>query len=727
MKANAIKLILMSGLLAASANAGFEQFNGPSGAVNAYENNGGSLGTWLWWSSWGVPDLQAITVDDRTFELAPNISAYAGAVANGTPYEINYWTDSPDGGQTPGDDGNKFLEALTLFEIASITNGESGAVFSFDVDAFDLDSRYYLEGFVQVLDPSQDYAAIIKDFVAITNTGTHELSITIDPQVNYGMVLQAGWMMRGLNANPAATNWGSATVKATALAADVGDTSPPNPDPMTFAVAPQAISDQAISMTATDATDDAPVEYYFTCTYGDGNDSGWQSSTLYVDTGLAPNSNYAYTVTARDLSTATNMTAASVAASATTHVLDGTAPAPDPMAFAATPVASPISISMTATNASDTSGVEYYFACTSGDGHDSGWQSSAVYYDTGLVPGSNYAYTVTARDLSAATNMTVASAAAMVTTATPDKWMLNPLQGYTGNSTMDATTFGLALDGLEYGSLNPAAAIGFGPAGATFGQGTGYEGRDILRTIGQDYAAASFEAYATYVFDGTWDQSAFIGMGQGVVTGEPGNWGVPELNLSGINGVVGEFKTTLSAGNPNCNMLKIIGGSSITNMLTGPIGTNDTFRVKLSYDADTEMATISVDTNYTGGDFVADFTMATFDTTVSPGNSMWDSAPVRVYAGGGEGTVVSDLMIRAFPSDVVVDDLAAAGLASGNMGLTWGGCVGQTFEVEYTPDLVNVAWSPDPTISDIFDVYGGELSATSTVGGAQGFYRVVPK
>ncbi len=88
------------------------------------------------------------------------------------------------------------------------------------------------------------------------------------------------------------------------------DSDPPTPDPMTFATAPYSTGSSSIAMVATTATDASPVEYYFTATDG-GNDSGWQDSTSYEDTGLAPDTLYSYTVTARDKSSNQNTTAAS--------------------------------------------------------------------------------------------------------------------------------------------------------------------------------------------------------------------------------------------------------------------------------------------------------------------------------------------------------------------------------------------------------------------------------
>ena len=69
---------------------------------------------------------------------------------------------------------------------------------------------------------------------------------------------------------------------------------------------------------------------------------------------------------------------------------DDTPPTPDPMTFASAPApAGESSITMTATTASDTGGVEYFFDETSGNpgGSDSGWQDSPTYTDTGLSPG----------------------------------------------------------------------------------------------------------------------------------------------------------------------------------------------------------------------------------------------------------------------------------------------------------------------------------------------------
>jgi Carbohydrate esterase, sialic acid-specific acetylesterase len=119
-------------------------------------------------------------------------------------------------------------------------------------------------------------------------------------------------------ANPAVTPY--AALNGFQLVITPTDSTPPTPNPMTWASAPAANSESSITMTATTASDPGGVEYFFDETSGNpgGNDSGWQDSPIYTDTGLTPGTSYTYTVTARDKSTNPNSTAASAPASATT-------------------------------------------------------------------------------------------------------------------------------------------------------------------------------------------------------------------------------------------------------------------------------------------------------------------------------------------------------------------------------------------------------------------------
>jgi hypothetical protein len=74
------------------------------------------------------------------------------------------------------------------------------------------------------------------------------------------------------------------------------------------------------------------------------------------------------------------------------------------------------SITMSSTAVRDPFGTEYYFACTSGGGHDSGWQDSTVYTDTDLNPDATYTYAVKARSKGISSTETPWSEMVSVTT-----------------------------------------------------------------------------------------------------------------------------------------------------------------------------------------------------------------------------------------------------------------------------------------------------------------------
>ncbi len=100
------------------------------------------------------------------------------------------------------------------------------------------------------------------------------------------------------------------------LADSIEDVAAPAPDPMTFDSAPALTEETLIIMTATTASDPNGVQYYFTCTSGNGNDSGWQDSPTYTDA-VAAGSTYSYSVMARDKSSNFNRTAPSAPESVT--------------------------------------------------------------------------------------------------------------------------------------------------------------------------------------------------------------------------------------------------------------------------------------------------------------------------------------------------------------------------------------------------------------------------
>ena len=150
-----------------------------------------------------------------------------------------------------------------------------------------------------------------------SDSGWQNSATYTDEGLNSGTTYSYRVKARDKSSNANETGW-SSTESATTAAPD---TLPPTPSPMTWDAVPTAISPTEVTMTATGANDPSGVEYYFTETTGNpgGDDSGWQDNPTYIDTGLDPMTNYAYTVTARDKSSAANEGApSSPAASVTT-------------------------------------------------------------------------------------------------------------------------------------------------------------------------------------------------------------------------------------------------------------------------------------------------------------------------------------------------------------------------------------------------------------------------
>jgi parallel beta-helix repeat protein len=217
---------------------------------------------------------------------------------------------------------------------------------------------------------------------------------------------------------------------------------PPEPDPMTWAIEPQATSRTTITMTAIAATstDGSSVEYYFKSNSPGAHDSGWQAGTNYTDTGLAAGTQYSYMVKARNTGNLME-TNYSNPGFATTLPPDTTPPSPNPATWKNAPYRySATSIRMVATTASDESGVEYYFACTSNPAYSSDWQDSSTYQANSLPKGT-YGFVVRVRDKSPNRNTTHDSVEVTVDleppTPDPMTWESEPAEIYHGGGAFD--------------------------------------------------------------------------------------------------------------------------------------------------------------------------------------------------------------------------------------------------------------------------------------------------
>jgi hypothetical protein len=165
------------------------------GYMNIFDlTSGGGKGAYLWGSGWGLGDLKS-TLTGNSWKLEPNFNCY-----NATD---SYWAN--------GSIGNKFMEANTFVELGA---GQSGSfTFNGRVDSFSLASGYNVVAFIKGLNPGNGYADDIGQ-TAVINSGSTSFSVSADFTGKSALILQYGFMVSGINANPAQSGLGSAVVSA---------------------------------------------------------------------------------------------------------------------------------------------------------------------------------------------------------------------------------------------------------------------------------------------------------------------------------------------------------------------------------------------------------------------------------------------------------------------------------------------------------------------------------
>jgi hypothetical protein len=201
-----------------------------TGYMNVFFDASGSQGGYIFGSGWGVSDLKttisnsnAGTIIGDQLVLEPNYNTYTDSLG-GTNGDRAFWTNSSDGGVTPGPLGNKWMNASTYEETASIAVPSytlSGNVTSNTLNT----SLYTAKAFIKVLDPGAGYATVLNDSVTLPASGP--FIVTSNLSLYQGKLLQVGFSMDGINANPvnAGTN-GSVGLTITAV-----------PEPSTWAMA----------------------------------------------------------------------------------------------------------------------------------------------------------------------------------------------------------------------------------------------------------------------------------------------------------------------------------------------------------------------------------------------------------------------------------------------------------------------------------------------------------
>jgi len=147
-----------------------------TGYMNVFNNAAGTQGSYVFGSGWGVSDLKttisnsnAGTIVGDQLVLEPNYNTYTNSLT-GNDADRAFWTDSTDGGVTPGPLGNKWMDANTFEETLSIAVPSytlSGNVTSNTLNT----SLYTAKAFIKVLDPSNGYATVLNDSVTLPASG----------------------------------------------------------------------------------------------------------------------------------------------------------------------------------------------------------------------------------------------------------------------------------------------------------------------------------------------------------------------------------------------------------------------------------------------------------------------------------------------------------------------------------------------------------------------------
>ena len=181
------------------------------GYMNVFNNAGGatgSPGSYIFGTGWGLTDLSS-TFAASTLTLTPNFNAYVDSLT-GTDADRAFWTDSTDGGVTAGPKGNKWMEANTFVENNALIGNT--VTFQGNLDSFNLLSPNYTAiAFVKALDPIS-FAAVINQFSVLSSASP--FSVSADLTSATGLIIQYGFTVTGLNANPAdAATFGSAVVQ----------------------------------------------------------------------------------------------------------------------------------------------------------------------------------------------------------------------------------------------------------------------------------------------------------------------------------------------------------------------------------------------------------------------------------------------------------------------------------------------------------------------------------
>jgi len=299
-------------------------------------------------------------------------------------------------------------------------------------------------------------------------------------------------------------------------------------------------------------------------------------------------------------------------------------PTPDPMTWATDPYATgDSSISMTATTATDASGVQYYFDCTTSGGHDSGWQNDATYEDTGLSSSTQYSYRVKARDKSSNQNATAYSTSKSATTDSPDTtapspnpmtWATEPYAISSMSISMTATT-ATDASGAEYyfdeTSGNPGGSDSGWQDSTTYADtGLDPDTTYSYKVKARDKSTNQNETGYSTLKSGTTDEfttsaTSTTSWQSFIMTNQTGTFTFEfdvEPSSNNMDGLVGLCKNTASAYSSSACILRfnasgyldVRNGSSYAADVTKAYSANTNYHVRMDVDVSSHIYSVYV-------------------------------------------------------------------------------------------------------------------------------------
>lgn len=158
--------------------------------ANVFEMDGS---TYLWGSGWEVSKAKTtLDLNNNSVILQPNFNTYEENPSDG------YWVD-----QTTLE-GNKIMEVSTYVESSTAFN-DNDLTFHGDVLEYTLDeTNYQVFYFIKALDPNNGYSDALQGSKIMTMPKSGHFSVEVSAaEIPAGLIVQYGFTVRGVNANPA--------------------------------------------------------------------------------------------------------------------------------------------------------------------------------------------------------------------------------------------------------------------------------------------------------------------------------------------------------------------------------------------------------------------------------------------------------------------------------------------------------------------------------------------